>query len=246
MFYKYETHLHTSEVSKCAFNTGAEMARAYKEAGFTGIFVTDHFFNGNTIIPKELDWKEKVDLLYRGYESAKAEGDKIGLDVFFGWEFTLKPYFADFLTYNLGKDFLLAHPNIDKLPIRDYSRLVRNSGGLIIHAHPYRIADYMSCHFKPKPYLADGIEVNNTTSDTLQNYNHKAWGLARNNPRHIRISGTDIHSTNRNLVGMAGVAFPYRIESVQHFVDALRAGDAKLIIDGKITDREGRPMEEVV
>ena len=82
MFYKYETHLHTSEVSKCAFNTGAEMARAYKEAGFTGIFVTDHFFNGNTIIPKELDWKQKVDLLYQGYESAKSEGDKIGLDVF--------------------------------------------------------------------------------------------------------------------------------------------------------------------
>ena len=52
MFYKYETHLHTSEVSKCAHNTGAEMARAYKKAGYTGIFVTDHFFNGNCAIPE--------------------------------------------------------------------------------------------------------------------------------------------------------------------------------------------------
>ena len=43
MFYKYETHLHTSEVSKCARSTGAEMARAFNKAGYAGIFVTDHF-----------------------------------------------------------------------------------------------------------------------------------------------------------------------------------------------------------
>ena len=104
----------------------------------------------------------------------------------------------------------------------------------------------MTCQFNPQPHLADGIEVNNTTSDSPQNYNHKAWRLARQNPRHIRISGTDIHSTNRNLVGMAGVAFRYKIKSTQHFVDALRAGDAYLIIDGKITDREGKPIAEVV
>ena len=33
--YLYETHMHTSEASACAGSTGAQMARAYKEAGYT-------------------------------------------------------------------------------------------------------------------------------------------------------------------------------------------------------------------
>ena len=46
--YKYETHLHTCEASACASAKGEEQARRYKELGYDGIIVTDHFFNGNT------------------------------------------------------------------------------------------------------------------------------------------------------------------------------------------------------
>ncbi|MGI6188984.1 MAG: histidinol-phosphatase [Clostridiales bacterium] len=242
MFYKYETHLHTSEVSKCARSTGAEMARAFNKAGYAGIFVTDHFFNGNCAISTKLDWEQQVDLFMRGYESAKEEGDKLGLDVFFGWEFTLQPYAADFLTYNLDKEFLLAHPYVDRLSIEEYSWLVRKNGGLLIHAHPYREAEYIHYPPNPKPHLVDGVEVNNNISDSPNNNNHLAWELALKYPHLVRISGADIH--NADLAGLAGVAFRYRIKDTRHFVDALRAGDAYLIIDGKITDREGKPVEE--
>ena len=54
MSYRYETHLHTCQGSACASATGAEMARAHLAAGYTGIFITDHFFNGNTAVPREL------------------------------------------------------------------------------------------------------------------------------------------------------------------------------------------------
>ena len=89
------------------------------------------------------------------------------------------------------------------------------------------VADYMSCHFDPKPYLADGMMRLIILPQILsKNYNHKAWGWQETILVIGRIlSGTDIHSTGdqtRNLVGMAGVAFPYRIESVQHFVDAFK------------------------
>ena len=47
--YFYDTHVHTSEASACAKNTGAEMARAAKAAGYTGIIITDHAWNGNTL-----------------------------------------------------------------------------------------------------------------------------------------------------------------------------------------------------
>ena len=113
MPYRYETHLHTAEGSKCATASGAEMARAHREKGYTGIFVTDHFFNGNTAVPRDLPWRERVELFCRGYENAREEGAKIGLDVFFGFEYGYQG--ADFLVYNLNKQWLLAHEDIDRI-----------------------------------------------------------------------------------------------------------------------------------
>ena len=40
MGYRYETHLHTCQGSKCGRSTGAEQARFYKEAGYQGIDYT--------------------------------------------------------------------------------------------------------------------------------------------------------------------------------------------------------------
>ena len=42
MSYRYETHLHTCQGSACASATGGEMARVHKNAGYSGIFITDH------------------------------------------------------------------------------------------------------------------------------------------------------------------------------------------------------------
>ena len=86
--FKYDTHVHTSEASGCARTTGAEMADAYKSKGYDGIMITDHFFNGNSAVPRELPWEEKIDLFCRGYENAKKRGDEIGLTVLFCWEYT--------------------------------------------------------------------------------------------------------------------------------------------------------------
>ena len=48
--YFYEMHCHTSEGSDCSSSTGEEMAVYYKSLGYDGIFITDHFFNGNSRI----------------------------------------------------------------------------------------------------------------------------------------------------------------------------------------------------
>ena len=41
--YKTETHLHTDESSSCGRVPAKELIRLYKEAGYTTVFVTDHF-----------------------------------------------------------------------------------------------------------------------------------------------------------------------------------------------------------
>ena len=91
MFYKYETHLHTAEVSKCASSGAEEMVRAYKQAGYAGIIVTDHFITENPRDYKGLSWPQKLDVFFRGYELAKSAGDQLGVQVFFGWEMPSSP-----------------------------------------------------------------------------------------------------------------------------------------------------------
>ncbi|MDR2246804.1 MAG: histidinol-phosphatase, partial [Treponema sp.] len=99
MSYLYETHLHTVQGSACGVSRGRDYIKKYRDLGFTGIMVTDHFFNGNTAIDRKLPWKQWVGQFLRGYEETRNEGEKIGLDVFFGWEETYKG--DDYLVYGL-------------------------------------------------------------------------------------------------------------------------------------------------
>ena len=80
----YETHMHTKLGSACGSNTGYEMAEACKELGYTGVFITDHNWGGNTCISRELPWEEWMQQYSAGYRDAKRFGDANGLDVFFG------------------------------------------------------------------------------------------------------------------------------------------------------------------
>lgn len=148
--YVYETHMHTSEASACAGSTGTQMARAYKAAGYTGIIVTDHFFYGNTSVDRSLPWEEWVRRFCLGYEHAKAEGDRIGLTVFLGWEACYEG--TEFLVYGLDRAWLLAHPQIKDASIEEQYALVHEGGGIISHAHPFREEDYI-----PEIRLFSGI-----------------------------------------------------------------------------------------
>ena len=49
MKYRYETHMHTAEGSRCARAAAEEQVRFYKDRGYDGICITDHFLGGNTI-----------------------------------------------------------------------------------------------------------------------------------------------------------------------------------------------------
>ena len=61
--------------------------------------------------------------------------------MFFGFEFGV--HAADFLVYNLDKEWLLQHEDIDRENARKAFALMRRDGGFIIHAHPFRERDYI-------------------------------------------------------------------------------------------------------
>lgn len=220
--YKYETHLHTSEASGCAFSGGAEMADAHKSAGYTGIIVTDHFFNGNSSVPADLPWREKIEIFCSGYENAKKRGDEIGLQVFFGWEFCSEA--SEFLTYGLDKQWLMEHPEIMDMRIYDYLRFIRRFGGFTVHAHPFRQRSYIK-KLTLVPDETDAVEVFNAANDDSL-FNDRAVWYA-NNYNFPVTAGSDTHSANK-LLG-SGVLSSVKFTDIQGYISAVKNRGIEII-----------------
>lgn len=211
----YETHMHTCEGSACAGDNGAAMARAHKAAGYTGIIITDHFFNGNTAVPSNLPWETRVELFCKGYENAHEEGKRIGLHVFFGWEYAYKG--TEFLTYGLDKDFLLSHPDMLSWSVEEYLTTVRRAGGFVSHAHPFREAPYIRA-IRLYPEYVDAVEVINASHSNPE-YDRKALSYAKEHNL-LMTSGSDSHHADRLSGG--GIEFSHELFSSGDFIQALR------------------------
>ncbi len=232
--YIYETHLHTSEGSACGRSKAVDIVHAYKDAGYTGIIITDHFFYGNTAIDRSLPWNEWVQGFCKGYENALEEGERIGLQVFFGWESGYKG--TEFLIHGLDKEWLLAHPEIRDADVQTQYELVHAGGGMVIHAHPFREASYIP-EIRLFPEYVDGAEVVNAThSGTLARsrcighpeFNDRA--LAYANEHHLAMTaGSDQHSTEMVYGGMV---FERRLKDSHDFIKAVLGGEAAELLDG--------------
>ena len=62
--YKYETHLHTSPVSKCAQASVLETLTFYKKLGYDGVFITNHFLDGNINIEADKSYEERIEFYF--------------------------------------------------------------------------------------------------------------------------------------------------------------------------------------
>ena len=229
MLYRYETHCHANLCSKCAHSTPAEMVRAYKDAGFAGLVLTDHFIHGYTSVDQDLPWNERMQRYYEAFLQAKAEGDKLDLDVIFGIEHAHGGG-QEVLVYGIDLDFLLAHPEIETAPLEEFATLVHRGGGILIQAHPYR---YGGWEVPVRLDLVDGIEVYNAGNESVKN--RMALQKAAERPC-ILTAGADSHAAWEERVGTAGIALPYRISDGQALVNALKQGDHKLVIRSQIVD----------
>ncbi len=230
--YVYETHLHTSEASACGRWDGAQAARACHAAGYTGIVVTNHFVYGNTSVDRSLPWGQWVDVFESGYLRAKAEGDRIGLQVFFGWESGYDG--TEFLIYGLDADWLRAHPEIRDATVAEQAEWVRRDGGLIVHAHPFREEPYIP-EIRLFPDLVDAVEVGNATHSNPGSLHHNKAAFDRAALAYAReqglamTAGSDIHSRDM-LYG--GMGFYRKMADVGDFVRAVKTREPCFLYDG--------------
>ena len=75
--YKYETHLHTFSVSKCAKADVNECLKFYKKLEYDGVFITNHFLDGNINIEASKPYEERVEFFFSDYEKAYDLGKKL-------------------------------------------------------------------------------------------------------------------------------------------------------------------------
>ena len=243
--YIYETHCHTSPVSKCGKASAYETVCFYKQFGYDGIFITNHFLDGN-INPEArvLPYCEQIDYYFSDYEEAVRIGASDGIKVFPGVELSCKG--TDFLIFGLDKEWYKAHPEILEMKKTEELPYLMEAGALVIQAHPYREAHYID-HIRLFPRSVHGVEVINS---------NQAWGanemaeIYAEQYGFLRTAGSDNHWGGNAFTRLrekgfrpelAGMCSDTEINSVGDFIAGVKSGSFRsFLIDEnkKITIRE--------
>ena len=216
--YKYEVHMHTCEASACGRTCGADYIAEFKRLGYDGMIITDHFFHGNTRPDRSLPWEDYIEEFCKGYEAARAEGERQGVKVFFGWEENHRG--DEYLIYGPDKTWLLKHPGIRDADQAEYLKMIHEAGGLVVQAHPFRERPYMSL-INVHPFQCDAMEACNFGNPPYQD----AFAYNFCMQRHITMtSGTDLHDLKNLEPSGAGMVFEKPLESIMDYVNAIKSG----------------------
>ena len=219
--YKYDTHVHTSEVSiLCGTINARDTVKLYKKAGYQGICITDHYckdyfdnLNGS--------WKEKTQQFLSGYHAALEEGNKVGLDVILGAEFCLNDQTRnDYLIIGITEKFLFEAKELYNLSLQALCNLIKENGMMIFQAHPMRegmkILDYN---------LLNGIEVLN--GHPIQKSNNQAAYEYAKEYNLKMLAGSDCHFLSG--VGKSGIYTDTIISNSQELMKILENNEYNII-----------------
>ena len=231
--YKYETHCHTWPVSNCARASVEDTLNFYKKYGYDGIFLTNHFLDGN--INREahsLPFRELIDYYFSDYEAAAALGKAIGIKVFPGVELSYRG--TDFLIYGLEKEWYKSHPEILGMEKTEELALLMDAGAFIIQAHPYREAYYID-HIRLYPRSVHGVEVINSNQSEVSN---EMADLYADRYRLLKTAGSDNHwgagiferfreKGLRPEIALMGS--DTEINSIEDFIRQVKSGRMKLL-----------------
>lgn len=209
--YKYETHLHTFPVSRCAKAAVKESLEFYKKLGYDGVFITNHFLDGNINIEKEKSYEEKIEFYFSDFEKGAEIAKTIGIKVFCGVELSYGG--TDFLVYGLNKEWFLLHPEIMDMQKSDELKYMKDNGALIIQAHPFREASYID-HIRLFPRHVHGVETVNASRTEQEN---KMAEIYARNYNLIEFAGSDNHSASMKKM-LAGVCSEEPICDTEDFI----------------------------
>ncbi len=223
--YKYELHCHTSEVSRCGTVSGAEAAKMYKEAGYDGLVITDHYspmtFSPLTVFRPQ----SAADFYMSGYKSALGEADE-NFTVLLGMELRYYATANDYLVFGVTEEFLKKSGNLMAMYPRRFYSLAKKSGLITVQAHPFR-----EMMIRTNPIYLDGCEVyNGKQKSESESANALKW--AQDNNIKIRTSGSDFHRPSNLAKG--GIATSERIRTNEDLIRVLTQGNFSIIKNSEI------------
>lgn len=213
--------MHTLPVSKCARQSVRQNLEFYASLGYDGIFITNHFLDGNINIDKELSYEEKIEFYFSDYYEALSLSEEIGIKVFLGVEISYRG--TDFLIFGLDKEWFLAHPEIMDMRKSDELPFLASHGALVIQAHPYREDKHIN-HIRLFPRCVDGIETINASRPDFENAMADAYADAY---ELLKIAGSDNHA-GHNAKRLAGVEFATPLIDEQDFINRVKNNEAKI------------------
>lgn len=219
--YKYETHLHTFPVSKCAVAGVRESLEFYKKLGYDGVFITNHFLDGNINVDRSKPYEEQIDFYFSDYEEGVEIGKELGIKVFCGVELSYRG--TDFLVYGLDKEWYKSHPEIMEMKKTDELSFLMENGALVIQAHPYREATYID-HIRLFPRNIHGVETVNASRTDEENEMAKIYaehyGL-------LKFAGSDNHAGAKKQK-LAGASFLEPVSDETDFVEMIKSGKSEI------------------
>lgn len=223
--YKTETHLHVSEISRCAKLNAEQMMQHYAEAGYHTVFVSDHYYAEFFEECEKESWEEKVHCFFLGYRNAVQAGKKLGITVLPSVELCFRDAPNHYLVYGDIERFLAKYPRLWEVSIEEFVPMARCEEMLVIQAHPHRDG-----HCYPTPEYVDGFETYNS------NPRHEDYSEQSERVRLEReasgavcygIGGSDAHRPED--VGGSGILSAEPVETVEDFLRLVKNGGYEII-----------------
>ncbi len=152
--YKIELHTHTRNISPCSEIGNTELVQTYRNAGFQGVVITNHF---NPCGHKnKRAYSKYVEDFIKDFYDLSEKGDEFGLKIYLGMEIRFNENHNDYLLYGIDEDFIRGI-KMDTETLEEFIPYVREHPEVIIvQAHPFRNGMMLV-----EPSLLDGIEVFN-------------------------------------------------------------------------------------
>lgn len=229
--YRIELHAHTKPQSRCSEIEPEELAETYKNLGYDGVCVTNHFMGYNRHIDSEyMDGEtkeERLEYYLSGYKDTKKAGEKIGLKVYLGLEIRFsKENENDYLIYGVDDEITDVCYDNFREDLATFRKNVPLPKSVFIQAHPMR-----NGMEQVNPELLDGMETFNMHPGHNASIG-KVVKYAKENNLKITTAGGDYHHKNRGHEGVSAIRTKVLPADSFELAEVLKSGDYLFEVGG--------------
>ena len=221
---KLETHCHSAGGSPCGTTSIDDIVKFYKDAGYGGIVLTNHYDTYLKDYYGVENDTQVVDRFFALYDELSVKCAKVGIKTFFGAEVRISCTFTEYMLYGFDRQFLYDNKNLCALTQRELFTLADKNGLFMFQTHPFRNGIEAG-----DPKYMHGAESFNGHYHHYNN-NDKAEEFCEKNNL-IKMSGTDFHHDDQPIT--AGMMIPDDIETNEQLTKYIKKNNFERIKDVK-------------